>query len=570
MPLNEEVKINYPGIEVSELAEIIRESTAKHQPGPLLATPTDNLPSENSSMLRLQPQFHPKAVGEAYSLNDLLQFHDRAFVESAYRAILGRYPSEMECSLALNNLRSGRFNKIDLLASMRYSTEGKAKAVRVDGLQTHALFRKAGRLPIVGYLVQIGIAITRFPTFIRNQRQFEGYVLSKQQEIADFTNGLLTERRELEKQTVAVRGELRKLESALANAQEEQRSSTLAVTTALEEHSTAFEQRTTETRQNLERQLEGHARQWSQRLDEASAAFKQQFESAIATTIRQMKGEFSEAISQRHELTQSALNEFAAELQRLNYIQQLIRSEITIAHTATPQLSKQTESQPESNARSDAFYAALEDRFRGSPQELKKRLSDYLPYVREVQAGDNRMLIDLGCGRGEWLQLLKDENLEAIGVDTNRIFISQCRELGLKVFDEDVLSYLMNLESDSVAAVTAFQLIEHLEINYLLRVLDEIMRVLKPSGLVLLETPNPDNVLVGSNFFYFDPSHRNPLPSQMVELLLETRGFQRIEVKNVNAWESGRVAGRGELAERFNGLFYGPMDYAILGWKPSA
>jgi O-antigen chain-terminating methyltransferase len=97
--------------------------------------------------------------------------------------------------------------------------------------------------------------------------------------------------------------------------------------------------------------------------------------------------------------------------------------------------------------------------------------------------------------------------------------------------------------------------------------LDEVVRVLRPGGVAIFETPNPENVLVGSNFFYLDPTHHHPLPRDLTQFLFEQRGFDRVEVLNLNPWESGRVAGEGELAERFNGLFYGPMDYAVLGWK---
>jgi O-antigen chain-terminating methyltransferase len=93
------------------------------------------------------------------------------------------------------------------------------------------------------------------------------------------------------------------------------------------------------------------------------------------------------------------------------------------------------------------------------------------------------------------------------------------------------------------------------------------MRVLHPGGVVIFETPNPDNVLVGSNFFYMDPTHHHPLPSQLMEFLLQNRGFHPTEVLNLHPWERGRVECEGELAERFNGYFYGPMDYAIVGWK---
>jgi O-antigen chain-terminating methyltransferase len=85
--------------------------------------------------------------------------------------------------------------------------------------------------------------------------------------------------------------------------------------------------------------------------------------------------------------------------------------------------------------------------------------------------------------------------------------------------------------------------------------------------MVIFETPNPENVLVGSNYFYFDPTHRNPLPSLLMNFLLTSRGLHRIEVMNLHAWDHARITGKNALTARFNELFYGPMDYAIAGWK---
>jgi O-antigen chain-terminating methyltransferase len=150
----------------------------------------------------------------------------------------------------------------------------------------------------------------------------------------------------------------------------------------------------------------------------------------------------------------------------------------------------------------------------------------------------------------------------------NSIVIEQCRERGLEVVEEDAIVYLRNLPDKSLGAVTGFHIIEHVSPDQLLSMLDEVMRVLIPGGVAMFETPNPDNVLVGSKYFYFDPTHRHPLPSQLMQFLFETRGFQRTQVINLHPWETARVQGGAELAERFNDYFFGPMDYAIVGWKP--
>jgi SAM-dependent methyltransferase len=215
----------------------------------------------------------------------------------------------------------------------------------------------------------------------------------------------------------------------------------------------------------------------------------------------------------------------------------------------------------------DALYAELEDNFRGSQEEIKERFRTYLPLVRSIDIAGDLPILDLGCGRGEWLELLKDEGYEASGIDTNRVLIERCRALGLRVIESDALRYLRSQPDQSLRAITGFHIIEHLHIEVLMSLLDEIVRVLHPGGMVIFETPNPDNVLVGSNFFYFDPTHRNPLPSLLMKFLLESRGLNQIEIMNLHAWGQARVSEKDEMSARFNELFYGPMDYAIAGRK---
>jgi O-antigen chain-terminating methyltransferase len=96
------------------------------------------------------------------------------------------------------------------------------------------------------------------------------------------------------------------------------------------------------------------------------------------------------------------------------------------------------------------------------------------------------------------------------------------------------------------------------------------MRVLIPGGVVILETPNPRNVLVGSCNFYFDPTHRNPIPAEILQFLLESRGFCDPQLLLLNPSSEEPLSGDSELVKRFNQYFYGPMDYGIVAWKPTA
>ena len=215
----------------------------------------------------------------------------------------------------------------------------------------------------------------------------------------------------------------------------------------------------------------------------------------------------------------------------------------------------------------DAMYASFEDRFRGTRAEIKQRQRLYLPYIRDVHAGaDKNPVIDLGCGRGEWLELLRDEGLTARGVDLNRIFLAGCRELDLDVSEQDAVDYLHSLEPKSVGAVTGFHLIEHVPLKTLIALFDESLRVLSPGGLAIFETPNPSNLLVGSCNFYFDPTHRNPLPAPLTQCLLEIRGFSSTEILYLNPTDASSLLNQGEpqIQQLINQHFFGPQDYAVL------
>lgn len=217
----------------------------------------------------------------------------------------------------------------------------------------------------------------------------------------------------------------------------------------------------------------------------------------------------------------------------------------------------------------DAFYTAFEDEFRGTREEITDRFRVYLPLIETAKNGSSEFpILDVGCGRGEWLELLRQSQHLAQGIDLNRVMIEECCQRGLDVREADVISYLKGLPEGSLAGVTGFHIIEHLPFPELIALFDETLRVLRPGGLVIFETPNPQNLAVGSYNFYFDPTHRNPLPSPLIKFVAEFRGFEKVQVMNLHPCpETLRITG-SELAERFSDYFYGPQDYAVIGYKP--
>ncbi len=216
----------------------------------------------------------------------------------------------------------------------------------------------------------------------------------------------------------------------------------------------------------------------------------------------------------------------------------------------------------------DAFYLAFEEQFRGDREDILNRLKVYLPLIEEAKVGTPETpILDVGCGRGEWLELLRESGYIARGLDTNRVMLDACRARVLEVIEEDVIAHLQSLPDASLGAVTGFHIIEHLPFPVLLKLLDEARRVLKVGGIAIFETPNPQNILVGSHNFYIDPTHLNPLPSPLSKFVLEYAGFSPVEIINLNPYEDSFKVSGSELAEVFNNYFYGPQDYAVVGHK---
>lgn len=180
----------------------------------------------------------------------------------------------------------------------------------------------------------------------------------------------------------------------------------------------------------------------------------------------------------------------------------------------------------------DGLYVAFENQFRGPEEEIRQRLEPYLKFVADVGAGtEGAPVLDLGCGRGEWLEMLRDKGLVASGVDLNGLFVAECEEKGLVVEYCDAISKLRGLPDASLGMVTLFHLAEHLTFPTLIELIDQAHRVLVPGGALVVETPNPENALVAQWAFYMDPTHRNPLPPQMLRWMVQARGFVQSDIQ---------------------------------------
>jgi SAM-dependent methyltransferase len=223
---------------------------------------------------------------------------------------------------------------------------------------------------------------------------------------------------------------------------------------------------------------------------------------------------------------------------------------------------------PELSLLLDTFYVALEARFRGDVADIGQRQSIYLPDIEQALSKlDSKLVLDLGCGRGEWLSLLRSHGIEGQGIDTNEGQLAAARENGLAVFHEDALQFLRSQSEGRFAAVTAFHIFEHLPFAVLAEWLLEIRRVLCPGGILIAETPNPENLIVGANTFHLDPTHTRPLPSGVLVILSETLGFEVKQVRPLHP-HADLAAALKDLPERTAYLLYGYQDYGLILERP--
>jgi O-antigen chain-terminating methyltransferase len=217
----------------------------------------------------------------------------------------------------------------------------------------------------------------------------------------------------------------------------------------------------------------------------------------------------------------------------------------------------------------EPFYTEFTDTFRGSRAEIKERLEVYLPYVSSCAVDwQQHGILDLGCGRGEWVELLTESGYAVKGLDTSGQFVALCKASNLPVEQHDALEYLQQASRSSVGAITAFHLIEHFELDQLMAFFDRAYRALVPGGMLIVETPNPQNLLVGSCNFWFDPTHVRPLPPKLIEFLSAHIGFEGISILPLHpANESEKIDDGTAAAQRINQYFYGDQDYAVIAYK---
>ncbi len=180
---------------------------------------------------------------------------------------------------------------------------------------------------------------------------------------------------------------------------------------------------------------------------------------------------------------------------------------------------------PSSTSKEDINYFLFEERFRGSREDITQRQLTFLPYFEKCSR-----VLDIGCGRGEFLEILKDHDIGGIGVDSDPDMVAYCRSRQLEVANSDAIAYLETLEDKSLDGIFIDQVVEHLEPDYLIRLLALCHQKMKFGYYIVIETVNPLSFVSFVNF-YIDMTHKRPVHPETLQYLLNASGFRECEKK---------------------------------------
>jgi O-antigen chain-terminating methyltransferase len=289
-----------------------------------------------------------------------------------------------------------------------------------------------------------------------------------------------------------------------------------------------------------------------------------------------MDANYRDQVRGQHRDFEGALERFSAEIQkrlwsdleriRLEY-ERLIFSELkTIRQRA------QITAQAPASTLADAGqartptplgfdYGGFAERFRGTEEYVKAGQQLYLPYFQGC-----RNVLDIGCGRGEFLEMMRSAGIPAKGIDLSEESIAICRHKGLDAEVADLFRYLEDLPEASLDGVFCSQVVEHLPPDRLPEMIRLAGSRLHRGGVIAIETPNPECLAIFATHFYLDPTHQRPVPHPLLVFYLEEQGMGNLEVRKLSpAVES--MPSLQSLPTDFREAFFGGLDYAVVGKK---
>jgi 2-polyprenyl-3-methyl-5-hydroxy-6-metoxy-1,4-benzoquinol methylase len=303
--------------------------------------------------------------------------------------------------------------------------------------------------------------------------------------------------------------------------------------------------------------------QFLRSVSELQAAFQHRVTLMDANYREQMKAQHSDFVRAMERQSEQMHQRFWDEVVRARAdYERLIHSELRLVRqraSLASAVQQVSQSAPPEFANVD--WLKFAEKFRGSEEDIRARQRMYVS-----RFGEHAPVLDIGCGRGEMLQVFREAGIAAHGIDSNDDSIALCRSNGLDAEKADLFTYLTHLPDASLGGVVCCQVAEHLPQARLPEMIRLVHAKLRAGGLVAIETPNPECLAIFATHFYIDPTHRHPIPPVLLSFYLEEAGFGLIEIERLSpAIES--LPSLAELPEGFRKEFFGSLDYAAFATK---
>ncbi len=206
-------------------------------------------------------------------------------------------------------------------------------------------------------------------------------------------------------------------------------------------------------------------------------------------------------------------------------------------------------------------WAMFADRFRGTEEFVRERQRAYVPLFEKHEG-----VLDIGCGRGEFLELMRESGVPARGIETSSNMVAICRAKGLDAVAADAFQYLPSLPEESLDGVFCAHVVEHLPAERLPSLLLAAAAKLKKGGIIAIETPNPECLAIFASHFYLDPTHVRPVPPPLLAFYLEEAGFGQIEQRRLSPAKL-EMASVESLPPDFRDTFFDGLDYAMIAYR---
>lgn len=319
-----------------------------------------------------------------------------------------------------------------------------------------------------------------------------------------------------------------------------------------------------EWRAEWERKLQQNEIQFLRNVAELEGSFQHRVGTMDANYRDMVRGQHADFVNAMERHGNEIQQRLWADLERIRLdYERLIYSELrTIRQRAALMKAEAAPSPaPAPPAPLGFDYGRFAERFRGTEEYVKAGQAFYEPYFRGRQN-----VLDLGCGRGEFLELMRSIGVTARGIDLGEESVALCRHKGLEAEVADLFEYLGNLPEASLDGIFCSQVVEHIPPDRLPEMIKLAASRLQRNGVIAIETPNPECLAIFATHFYLDPTHHRPVPHPLLAFYLEEFGVGNIEVRRLSpAVES--MPSLCSLPEDFREAFFGGLDYAVLGKK---